>query len=139
MRIGILLNSAGQVKRTFSLISGEAAVPVEHGDELIEWEMPHGGGNIDTAEHGKQVLAANTIQAALSTLKQRDEALALHGGKPEHGLFSHRQITFASEPDTSIEVLYRSDGRIATRQKGESKFPDGLPHGRLETVKKEVK
>lgn len=139
MRIGILLSSAGQVKRTYAIVSGDAAVPVEHGDELIEWEMPHGGGGREIAEHEKQVLAANTMQAALSQLKHRDEVSALHGGKSEYGPLSHRQVVFAIDPNPDTEVLYRSDGQIATRQKSESKFPDGPPHGRLETVKKEAK
>ena len=153
MRIGILVNQAGQVKRTYSIVTGEAAIPVEHGDRLIEFEAPHGIEADEPHETRRQSAEdASHLQGVLPRLATEQEALELHAGQlsdhPQHtqdereavqrhaarfAPLTHRHIHLDKLPGSETEVMYHSGegGKIVSRKTGSHETPKTPHKGRL--------
>lgn len=136
MRYGALCNKDGTVKRTWSLVSGHCAVSIEHGDEVIEWDVAHGD---DPAVSGEdrlaQVTAAMAMQETVPALTTREAALAVAHPHLAAGRGQRRTFTATIAAGADKEVLYRSDGEIVTRPRGSREFPSTPHPGHLTDVK----
>ena len=156
MRVGVLVNQAGQVKRTYSIVTGEVSIPVEHGDRLIEFEAPHGIEEHESHEQRRQSAEdASHLQGVLPRLTTERDALQLHAGHlgdhPQHtqderdavqrhaarfAPLLHHRIHFDTLPGPEIEVLYHSGegGKIVSRRQGSQETPKTPHKGRLNAL-----
>ena len=154
MRIGILVNQAGQIKRTYSIVTGEVSIPVEHGDRLIEFEAPHGIEADESHEQRRQSAEnASHLQGVLPRLVTEQDALQLYTGQlsdhPQHTqderkavqrhsakftTFKHHRIDLdETSGSAEIEVMYHSGegGKIMSRKIGSHETPKTPHKGRL--------
>jgi lactam utilization protein B len=129
MRIGVVIGADGSVKRTWALVSGDCAVAVEHGDELVEWEMPHGSEASTPDEREKQIASALAVQEALVSATTRDHILTL--SDYYHAARNHRRVNLQLVSDAHTEHLYSTAGYLASRDRGSTQFPADPSHGTL--------
>lgn len=142
MKIGVLLGANGKVKRTWSLICGDCIVPLEDGDEIIEWELDHGDSlPVETeADLAKQIgclTLATKMQETVPTIKGREQALLLSEPHADQRR-CHCYIQSPALAEQDVEVMYHSNGQLLHRPAGSKAQPvnpvDHLRHGRLERI-----
>lgn len=105
MRCGVLCDKDGLVKRTWALISDTAIVPVEDGDQVMEWDMDHGEELPHTQEKLDKIKAAVKEQDRIVALKTHDDVLA-HGEKRGHSM-STQGVAIAAP--SSEPIHYSAD------------------------------
>lgn len=106
MQCGILCNKDGKVKRTWALVSDTAIVPVEHGDQVIEWDVDHGETLPHTQEKLSKIRAAVEEQEHIIKLASWNEAQA-HIKTRGHAA-SERVVVLAAP---SNEPVYYGSGK----------------------------
>ena len=113
MTLGALFGSDGQVKRTWALIGHHVAVPLEDGDHLVEWEMPH-----DDAD------AVAAIQERLMQVRTQEQiGTTIDPSLPRR----HRLCRAHGTHDEAIEIMYHTGDQIMSRQRGAQTMPT-TPH-----------
>lgn len=127
MHIGCVVGSDGRTKRSWAIVSGEWAVPIENGDEVIEWEIDHGQDEEDVVTRLTKLKTALATQDALGGARNRAAVLAL--SEPHAQTRQQRMLRGAVALPAGQESLYRSDGKLASRTKGDRTFPaEDLDH-----------
>lgn len=79
MHCGVLCDKDGNVKRTWTMVSDIATVPVEDGDHVIEWEVDHGEELPHTQAKIEKIKEAIKEQERIPALKDKT-ALDAHLG-----------------------------------------------------------
>lgn len=133
MHIGVLISPNGTVKRTWALISGPCAVPIEHGDEVIDWSMAHGHEEPDPQQREIQTSAAIAMQDALAQMTTREHVLS--ASEPHAHVRRHHRFIGPPSPQADRETMYHSDGRLVSRARGATHVPTDDAEGHLEAVR----
>ena len=133
MQYGALCDKDGNIKRTWALVDGHCAVPIEHGDEVIEWEIKHDVKIREkTLQRKAQSADSLAMQENLVEVKTRDEALSL--SDPHVETRQHRRFVGPATPAADRETMFHSEGRLVSRAQGATHVPRDEAEGHIEEV-----
>lgn len=121
MNVGVLLDAAGKVKRTWAIVSGECAVPLDDGDEVVHFATNHGQDEADPIEQQRLIDQAIKLQEDIATCRARNEVLTISA--PFAEARHCRRYVRTGPPEPGREIMYRSDGNLASRAVGDKKMP----------------